>query len=264
MDMDDFKKLIRDVMQPSKLESVSYTFPTDKGMVYVKMPRLFIELGDSFREWFKEEGSAYLNTIHEGFNEVQKVGGNDYADTISLFRALWENADYYKFLIGSWQIQNERYDRILDEASTEEDYGKVSSARYAEVNCLLLKVLENNALIFKAKAALHFIYETQRIVNIYPVRNSVAPMALGTSLKLKERDLELSGRNIKDSTKILYQQIATFYNGRAKAPMRTNAKFDNDAIDITIKHFTEVTGKTYTPKYIQDAVNWYDKNVKVG
>lgn len=70
-------------------------------------------------------------------------------------------------------------------------------------------------------------------------------------------------RNIKESTKIFYQQIATFYYGRAKEPTRTNARFDDSAIQYTIRHFKEIKKKTYSAKYIQDAINWYNKNVKV-
>lgn len=80
------------------------------------------------------------------------------------------------------------------------------------------------------------------------------PAALITSAKT---------RNIKETTKILYQQIATFYNGRAKPPKRTNARFDKAAIDTTIKHFYQITGKTYSPKNIQDAINWFKKNVTI-
>lgn len=70
-------------------------------------------------------------------------------------------------------------------------------------------------------------------------------------------------RNIKKKTKELYWKIYNSYHSHAKPPTRSNAKFDKDAIDLTIEQFKKVEGKKFTPKYIQDAINWVIKNEKM-
>lgn len=161
--MNNTVAIILDLIRPSELEpSVTYTIPNGAGgNVYVKMPRLFVDLGNDFERWFREENKDLLDRFYKEFRIILKKGGREYDIVVNDFTDAWSHEEYYKFLIGCWQIHEENYQKESEEANESKYWDGID---WGKVDWCQKKLEETRILIFKAKAALYFIHKTKSII----------------------------------------------------------------------------------------------------
>lgn len=225
--MNNTVAVILDAIRPTEPEPlVTYTIPNGAGGdIYVKMPRLFVDLGDDFERWFREESKDLANRFYNEFRVIFIKGGTECNRVVSLFAEAWSYEGYYKFLLGCWQIHEENYEKRNEEANDLEDWGKLGWCQK--------KLEETRILIFKAKAALYFIYKTKSIITPHiGILGTVQPITQGVSSSATETDQKRKGKlgRGKDS-----------YNAKVKAKFFELAigKFDSVVLNYPYKNNDE-------------------------
>lgn len=155
----DTKTVIFHAMLPSEPEpSVTYAFVTEEGgSMVLKFPQLFIELGDDFERWYKEERHVLLRDFYNDYRQNLEHKGNYYAKLIyDEFTIAWEKEQYYKKLIEIWEDWNTKH--------LEKQEDQLDAKNYQQANYYQEKINENRLLMLKAKAALYFIVQTKAFV----------------------------------------------------------------------------------------------------
>lgn len=161
--MNNAVDIILDAIRPTKSEpSVTYTIPNGAGGdIYVKMPRLFVDLGDDLERWCNEKKYKLRYNFYLEFHALLMEDRAKCGRVIKLFIEAWSHEEYYKFLFEHWRIQEENYQKESEEANVSKywdgiDWGKVAWCQK--------KLEENRILQSKTGLALYFIRETKSII----------------------------------------------------------------------------------------------------